>query len=80
VRSIPSDEFLLILSGSVVVQSGDEKFLIELGPFNYIGMEALTNDTYLPDFSSQINNYAKVLKIKRADYLNASSNIQNYNK
>ncbi len=63
-----------------MVQSGEEKFLIELGPFNYLGMDALIKDTYKPDFSAQVNNYAKVLKIKRADYLNVVSNIQNYNK
>ena len=72
-RGVPSDEFYLILEGKVVVVSGQEGFIIELGPFNYLGSETLTTDIYIPDFSAKVINYAKLIKIRRVDYLNAVS-------
>lgn len=71
VRNVPADSFYLILSGIVMVCSGSEGFMIELGPFNFLGIEALTtaNDDkggkYLPDFSAKVINKARLLKIKR---------------
>jgi CRP-like cAMP-binding protein len=71
VRNVPSDSFYLILSGNVVVCSGQEGFMIKLGPFNYVGLEALTtanNHVYQPDFSAKVINKARLLRIRRAAY------------
>ena len=40
---MPSEYFHLILQGAVVVCSGKEGFMVELGPFNYMGLESLNN-------------------------------------
>lgn len=70
VRNIPSEFFFLILSGTVVVCSGQEGFFIELGPFNYLGIDALVKPAqeYLPDFSAKVINKARLLKITRDQY------------
>lgn len=69
-RNVPADSFYLILSGTVMVCSGIEGFLIELGAFNFLGLEALTANEarYLPDFSAKVINRATLLKVKRSHY------------
>lgn len=48
--------------------------MVELGPFNYLGLEALTKNgddsegdvaSYKPDFSAKVINKARLLKISR---------------
>ena len=68
VRNVPSDSFFLILQGNVVVCSGQEGFMIKLGHFNYLGLEALTSEPYLPDFSAKVINKARLLRIRRSTY------------
>jgi hypothetical protein len=71
VRNVPSDSFFLILQGNVVVCSGQEGFMIKLGPFNYLGVESLTSpdkETYLPDFSAKVINKARLLRIRRSTF------------
>lgn len=41
VRGVEADSFYLILSGKVMVCSGNEGFLLEQGSFNYMGIECL---------------------------------------
>jgi hypothetical protein len=67
----PSDEFYLIIQGKVQVCSGYEGFMIEMGSFNYLGVQALMNDRYIPDFSAKVIGYAKLLKVRRIDYRKA---------
>ena len=44
--------------------------MIKLGPFNYLGLEALTSpQEYMPDFSAKVINKARLLRIRRKDYL-----------
>jgi hypothetical protein len=38
VRGVKSDAFYLILTGKVMICSGNEGFLLELNPFNYMGI------------------------------------------
>lgn len=76
-RGVPSDSFYLILTGKVMICSGNEGFFLEQGAFNYMGVECLTNDNYVPDFSAKIIGKAKLLKIKRVDYKKQASNIHN---
>lgn len=69
VRNMPSEYFHLILQGAVVVCSGKEGFMVELGPFNYMGLESLNNkDLYKPDFSAKVINKTRLLRIKQSNY------------
>lgn len=77
VRGIPSDSFYLILTGRVMICSGNEGFFLEQGAFNYMGVECLTNDSYVPDFSAKIIGKAKLLKINRIDYKKSMINVYN---
>jgi len=64
-RGVPSDSFYIILTGKVMICSGNEGFFLEQGAFNYMGTECLVNDNYVPDFSAKIIGKAKLLKISR---------------
>lgn len=77
VRGVRTDSFYLILSGKVSISSGNEGFLLEQGSFNYMGVESLTNDTYVPDFSAKVIGKTKLLKITREEYRKALSHIGN---
>ena len=66
-----------IVSGKVMICSGNEGFLVEQGSFNFMGVECLLNDNYIPDFSAKIIGKAKLLKIKREDYRKCLSHIKN---
>ena len=77
VRGIKNDCFYLILSGKVMICSGNEGFFLEQGAFNYMGVECLLNDTYLPDFSAKVIGKAKLLKISRNDYRKCLTHVQN---
>ena len=71
VRNVPSDSFYLILQGNVVVCSGQEGFMVKLGPFNYLGIDAITNsnnEAYLPDFSAKVINKARLIRIRRSTF------------
>jgi CRP-like cAMP-binding protein len=77
VRNVPSTDFYLILQGTVMVCTGQEGFFLELGPFNYLGVDALLKEEYLPDFSAKIINKARLLRIKKSDYRLMVSNHKN---
>ena len=42
-----------------------------------MGVESITNDNYVPDFSAKIIGKAKLLKISRADYRKKIADIKN---
>jgi hypothetical protein len=42
-----------------------------------MGIEAITNDNYTPDFSAKIIGNAKLLKITRADYRKKLADVKN---
>lgn len=67
-RGVESDCFYLILSGKVTICSGNEGFMISQTSFNYIGVDALINDDYKPDFSAKVIGKARILKITRKLY------------
>jgi metal transporter CNNM len=64
----PSDVFTLVLQGQVKIFAGSEDFESELGPWSYIGQNALITDPYVPDFRAYSCGGTRVLKIARADY------------
>ena len=78
VRQVPNDNFYLILSGKVMVCSGNEGFLVEQTTFNFLGADALINDQYNPDFSAKVIDKARLLKIDRLAYRKAISSIVNF--
>ena len=67
-RGLESDCFYLILSGKVMICSGNEEFRISQTSFNYMGMRALQNDDYRPDFSAKVIENARLLKVTRKQY------------
>ena len=67
-RGLESDCFYLILSGKVMICSGNEEFTISQTSFNYMGMKALQNDDYRPDFSAKVIENARLLKVTRKQY------------
>ena len=80
VRGTRSDSFYLILSGKVMICTGNEGFMVEQGAFNYMGVDCLTNDNYVPDFSAKVIGKVKLLKITREDYRKSLSHINNITK
>ena len=42
-----------------------------------MGVESITNDNFVPDFSAKIIGKAKLLKISRADYRKKIADIKN---
>lgn len=61
-----------------MVESGTEGFIVQLSTFSYFGLDALLNDTYIPDFTARVSKYARVLKVKRLDYLKAIASTDNF--
>ena len=76
-RNYVMEDFFLILHGDVTVCSGQEGLLTKLRAYDYLGADALTKKKYIPDFSAKVITYARLLKIKREDYLMAISSIEN---
>jgi len=79
IRGVPSNSFYIILTGKVMICSGNEGFFLEQGAFNYMGVECLSNDNYVPDFSAKIIGKAKLLKISREDYRRSLGHVKNHN-
>jgi len=77
IRGVSNDSFYLVLSGKVMICSGNEGFFLEQGPFNYMGIDCLTNDNYIPDFSAKVLGKTKLLKITRSEYRKALGHITN---
>lgn len=76
-RGKVSDDFYLVLQGKVQVESGVENFIVQLSTFSYFGLDSLLTDSYMPDFTAQVTNYARILKMKRIEYLKAVSCMDN---
>ena len=77
VRGVRNDSFYLILSGKVMICSGHEGFFLEQGAFNYMGVDCLLNDSYVPDFSAKVIGKVKLMKICREDYRKCMSHVAN---
>lgn len=61
------------------MESGAEGFIVQLSTFSYFGLDGLLTDSYTPDFTAKVSKYARVLKVKRIDYLKAISSLENFN-
>jgi hypothetical protein len=51
-RGESTDRCVLVLSGKVVVYAGRDEFRSELGPWSLIGIDALAQDSFVPDYSA----------------------------
>ena len=65
------DYFTLILQGKVLVYAGSDEFVSELGPWCYIGQNALVCEPFIPDFRATPQGSCRLLYIRRGDYKSA---------
>jgi len=72
-EGIPSDTCTLILSGTVTVLVGKEKFRSEMGPWSVLAATALTDNEYTPDYSAFISSRGRCLRINRETFLAAQA-------
>eukprot|EP00173_Palmaria_palmata_P004403 Plantae.Rhodophyta-Palmaria_palmata.ctg5911.p1 GENE.Plantae.Rhodophyta-Palmaria_palmata.ctg5911~~Plantae.Rhodophyta-Palmaria_palmata.ctg5911.p1 ORF type:complete len:481 (-),score=110.70 Plantae.Rhodophyta-Palmaria_palmata.ctg5911:206-1618(-) len=68
-RGVTSQDAFLVISGRLEITAGDDGFVSEAGPWTLLGMRALTDDLYAPDFTAQIlERPARLLRISRRLY------------
>jgi CRP-like cAMP-binding protein len=53
-RGESTNRCVLVLSGKVVVYAGRDEFRSELGPWSLIGIDALAQDSFVPDYSASV--------------------------
>ncbi|CAD7694704.1 unnamed protein product [Ostreobium quekettii] len=66
-----SKYFSLVLQGRVLVKAGTEEFPSELGPWAYLGLKALVEKDYCPDFTASASGPCRILRLSREHYLKA---------
>ncbi|CAD7701894.1 unnamed protein product, partial [Ostreobium quekettii] len=66
-----SKYFSLVLQGRVMVKAGSEEFPSELGPWAILGLKALTDKEYCPDFTAVSSGPCRILRLSREHYLKA---------
>ena len=67
VRGVPTSQCCLLLHGRLQIRAGLEGFLSEVGPWTTLGLSALTDPDYRPDFTARILEPARILVITRSD-------------
>lgn len=67
-RGVKTSYFTLILQGKIEILSGQEGFRSECGPFSFLGITALKNDNFIPDFTAKVLVNAQVLRIRKKQY------------
>lgn len=70
-RDVPSSFFTLILNGKIEVISGTDEFKSENGPWSFLGVRALTDPEFCPDFSARVLSNTRILRISRNDFVYA---------
>lgn len=63
--------FTLILNGKVEVISGTDEFKSESGPWSFLGVRALSQAEFIPDFSARVLTTTRILRIFRNDFVYA---------
>ena len=61
--------FMLVLAGQIIVEYGDEKFVIEKKSWSCFGLNALIKEKWVSDFDAYVSKDCKVLKILRNEYI-----------
>lgn len=64
-----ADFFALILNGRVEVLSGRDHFSSELGMWSYLGIRALTDQSFVPDFSARVIRPTVFMKVSKNDFI-----------
>lgn len=54
-RGVETQDAFLVISGRVEITAGDDGFLSEAGPWTLLGMKALTDEHYVPDFTARVS-------------------------
>ena len=67
VRGVPTSQCCLLLHGRLQIRAGLEGFLSEVGPWTTLGLSALTDPNYHPDFTARMLEPARILVITRSD-------------
>jgi metal transporter CNNM len=71
-RGVPAVEAVLIIYGKLKITAGSEGFVSQVGPWTMLGIRALTDEIYAPDFTAEILEYPlRILKIHRRLYRQA---------
>ncbi|GJQ14148.1 hypothetical protein GpartN1_g5939.t1 [Galdieria partita] len=71
-RGVPAVEAILIIYGKLKITAGSEGFVSEVGPWTLLGIRALLDEIYAPDFTAEILEYPlRVIKIHRRWYRQA---------
>lgn len=68
-RGVPSFNAYLILNGRLKITAGCDGFVSEAGPWTLLGVHALVDDLYAPDFTARVlEKPARLLRISRKFY------------
>jgi len=68
-RGVPSKKACLIINGRLEICAGSDGFLSEAGPWTLLGVRALTDDLYAPDFTARVTERpTRLLRISRKLY------------
>lgn len=68
-RGVPSINAYLILNGRLEIKAGNDGFISEAGPWTLLGVHALVDDLYAPDFTARVlEKPARLLRISRKFY------------
>lgn len=68
-RGVPTKNAFLIINGRLEIRAGNDGFLSEAGPWTLLGISALTDDLYAPDFTATVvERPARLLRIARSRY------------
>lgn len=68
-RGVPSINAYLILNGRLEIKAGADGFISEAGPWTLLGVHALVDDLYAPDFTARVlEKPARLLRLSRKFY------------
>lgn len=68
-RGVPTKNAYLIINGKLEISAGSDGFISEAGPWTLLGVHALTDDIYAPDFTARvIERPARLLRVPRRLY------------
>ncbi|GAM25998.1 hypothetical protein SAMD00019534_091730 [Acytostelium subglobosum LB1] len=68
-RGVSDTFFTIVLQGKLEIKSGGEGFVSEGGPFSTLGINALKEDQFIPDFSARVTSAnIQLLRINKPAY------------
>ncbi len=79
-QGVPADFCTVILTGKLIVMSGADKFRSEVSNWGVLGTRALTDPSYVPDFSAWVvptphgTSGFRCIKLDRNSFLHAVDN------